>query len=172
VGEGLHTFSSVRATSPIRQQLLLHATALLAFPVFLVFTVYLTIGGPSSNLGVKLLVAVLLFAIFDLLLLETFSPPRRVDLDDQGVTFRFRLHRERRSWDELAPTIKPGRGRYRNGLWTLTYPAKSGLDEGQRRVSRIIGATLTREQARAILHYPSGKPWMMSPEDTRQLETS
>lgn len=73
---------------------------------------YLTVGGPGVQLWWKLGVALVTAAFVDLLLLELVSYPRRLELDVDGVTFAYRLHKGRRNWAQLDPELFP--------LWACT----------------------------------------------------
>jgi hypothetical protein len=135
-------------------------------PVDFLFIVFGTIGGVGSDTTAKVALALGTVVFADLLLLELVSFPRRVTMSSTGVTFRFRFHRQRRSWNELLPTLTPLHA-WKDGSWAVEYISRGRLTRGKR-----FGYCLTSDQARGLVSYPSGKEWSMSPELTQLLGTS
>jgi hypothetical protein len=125
-------------------------------PMTLALIVFGTVGGYQHDIILKLMVGLGIVLATDLLLMDLVSHPRVVVLAAGGVELRFRAHRERRRWDEWDPVVRRGFGRYASGGWWITF-TRHGTTQGR-------GYWLTDEQARALLNYPSGCSWKISPE--------
>jgi hypothetical protein len=85
---------------------ILGMSALLS-PVYVAFIVFLTNGGWRSDTPLKIATAVFALIFTCLLFLEVVSHPRRVDISEWGVSFRYRLHRERARWEDIDPLVRP-----------------------------------------------------------------
>jgi hypothetical protein len=131
----------------------LQATILAISPVAFLMIVFLTLGGWQTDTALKISLASTTMLFTDLLLLELIAHPRRLILDSQGVTFRYRLHSERRSWSSLEPVLKRYTGAMADGV-AVSYRYSNG---------RRRGHWLSIAQARALFAYPSGKEWSPGP---------
>jgi hypothetical protein len=93
-----------------------------------------------------------------ILLTEGLTSVRQVDIDERGVRFQYPFHKEFGSWEKLSyyPTyLEPN-------VWVISR-ARQG-----RRVS-VRGHRVTKDQARAIVSYPSCPKWNLSPEVRQSL---
>jgi hypothetical protein len=113
-----------------------------------------TLGGVLPVL-VSLLAACL---TVDFLIVE-FSDVRAVEIDDDGVRFRYRFHSERGLWIDLSPGDIPVQA----GMWTIKR--RTRRDSGM--PSR--GHDVTIEQARAILSYPRCPKWRLNASTAQKL---
>lgn len=129
--------------------------SLIVGPLMALCIVGLTAGGPTQNTPVKILVFVGCFSAY-LLFITNAASVRRVDLDQQGVTFRYIVTKERASWADL----RPGRSPANHGIWTIVRITKSG---------RRRGHVVTTEQALAILRHPNRPEWDLAPAVAESL---
>jgi hypothetical protein len=127
-------------------------------PLAILSFVFLTNGGHGAELVPKIIAALATLALYDLSLTEILSV-RRIDIDPEGVTFHYLLHKERGRWGDLSPhrNTSPRGSYFGRGSWSLSRRNGEG---------RLRGNKLTREQALAVIHYPgrpswdfSGAPW-------------
>jgi hypothetical protein len=122
---------------------------LISLPFDVLFIIFLTPGGPSHYLPVKLAILAGCIVTGELFLLSAGSV-RRVDVDSSGVTFWYILAKERGMWIDF----RPGRFPPKEGMWHVVRTTKSGRQRGH---------TITLEQARAILAHPSRPRWDFAP---------
>lgn len=160
------TLVEVRTKGFSRRDWGVQKAILIAGPIDFLVIVFGTLGGPGSHTAVKVGVALGIIVFADLLCLEVAAFPRRVVMDPNGVTFRFRLHSTRRSWTELWPSLTPLVA-WKDGSWAVFYTSRSRLAGGRR-----FGFDLTSEQARGLLRYPSGKAWSITPEMATLIQGS
>jgi hypothetical protein len=120
--------------------------------------VFLTNGGLGAELVPKIIFGFVIVGLYDLALTEVLSV-RRIDIDPEGVTFHYLLHKERGRWGDLSPHryTSPRGSYFGRGSWSLSRRNEEG---------RLRGNKLTREQALAVIRYPgrpswdfSGAPW-------------
>ena len=129
-----------------------------AFPVAVLFVIYLSGPRPPANVLPELVEIVVFLIILDFAL-EEMSSVRRITLDAQGVQFRFIIHTEVRKWEDL----EPGKSPPEHHGWWLVSRLRNGKPARQR------GYRITIDQARAILGYPSCPEWELSPTVLRRL---
>jgi hypothetical protein len=115
--------------------------------------VYLTNGGVSYDPLGKVIGTLITLAFADLVL-EGILSVRGIEIDSEGVTFRYPFNRVRASWSSLRPIpyLVPGGGYFVRGSWLIAQKQVS-----QRFPER--GHQLTREQALAVIRYPGRPPW-------------
>lgn len=140
------------------------SVVLLLSPVDVILIVFLTNGGWQSDTSLKLGFAIATVVLTALLLTEVVSNPRRVYLSSRGLTIRYRLHSERADWGDMRPSVAPAKGVY-SGSWHVSK--QQILPSGRVRRRAFL---FTPKQARAVLRYPSGRKWDMTP-DVQQLVT-
>jgi hypothetical protein len=135
---------------------MIQGVILCSFPVAALFIVFLSGPKPPLDVAPRLSGIVVMLAVLDLLIEEIVSV-RQIRLDSSGVTFRFRLHSEHRSWSDLRPSkLVP-----MHGDWGVTSDSRGG----KRTVFR--GYRLTLAQAQALLRHPNCPPWDL-PEPVRE----
>lgn len=150
---------SVRARGLSRPDRKVLGFLALMYPLYILGALFLTVGGWRDDTWVKVAVGSGALVVMALLFLEITSQPRAVVISARGVVFRYRLHSERRDWASFDPLVKPAWGPWADGGWWISYPLGHRKDLTKRR-----GHWLTDEQARAILDYPSGKNWTLTPQ--------
>ena len=77
---------------------------------------------------------------------------RRVEVDPEGVDFRFTIHSTYCRWSELFPSSRPPQA----GIWAA-----------ESRKTGVLGGRwfrLTLDQSRALLNHPACPKWNLSPE--------
>ncbi len=123
-----------------------------AFPVGVLFVIYLSGPRPPVNVPLQLAEVVVVLAVVDFAL-EEITSVRRITMDSEGVRFRFLIHTEVRQWGDLQPgTESPEH----SGWWVV-----SRRREGK--PSRQRGYRITLPQARAMLSHPSCPKWELKP---------
>lgn len=139
-------------------------------PFFILGTVFLTNGGLGWEPIPKLVAGAIGFGLYDLLLTEALSV-RRIDIDPDGVTFHYLLHKERGRWGDLSPHrfSSSRRPYFTRESWSLSRRTPEG---------RLRANALTREQALAVLRYPgrpawdvTGVPWEALVRETHPAST-
>lgn len=136
----------------------IHAAMILAFPVVVLFVVYLSGTQPPTDVLPKVVGVAILLTLLDLLIEELVST-RAITLTASGVTFRYPFHSEYRQWSDLEPSQSPAQ----SGSWYVT----SRRTLGHRSSARAF--RLTIEQARAMLDYPACPKWTLPPTVTSSL---
>jgi len=118
-------------------------------PVAALLIIGLTIGGPTHDTLLKVVIFVLTLIAYELIVEEIISV-RRVDIDSSGVTFRYVMHKEHGSWDDLRPSRSP----VTHEMWEIVRVKKSGTRRGH---------LVTLAQAQAILHSKFRPHWDFRP---------
>jgi hypothetical protein len=118
-------------------------------PVDALLIIGLTIGGPTHDTLLKVVLFMLTLIAYELIVEEIISV-RRVDIDSSGVTFRYLMHKERGSWADLGPSQSP----VTHGMWEIVRVKKSGARRGH---------LVTLAQAQAILRSDCRPHWDFRP---------
>jgi hypothetical protein len=135
---------------------IIQAAILISIPVAVLFVIYLSGPKPPVDVEPRFVGIVIMLAALDLLFEEIVSV-RQVRLDQSGVTFRFLVHSERRSWRDLRPSmLVPKRGD-----WGVTSNSRDG------KPTIFRGYRLTLPQAQALIRHPSCPAWEL-PEPVRR----
>jgi hypothetical protein len=114
-----------------------------------VFVLVFLTPADASGSGLSRLLPFLLFLIAaDIGMLEIVEV-RAIEIDPDGVTFRYRFHSERGLWSDLSPTRNPIEG----GMWTLKRKTPRNVSKPTRAHS------VTLRRARAILESPYCPRW-------------
>lgn len=123
-----------------------------AFPVAVLFIIYLSGPRPPTDVVPRLIGIIVFLAVVDLFV-EAIVSVREIRVDSNGVTFGFIFHSEHRDWRDLEPSRQlPG-----HGGWGVISRRRGN------RSSRQRGYSLTIEQSRVLLSYPSCPKWELSP---------
>jgi len=131
------------------------------FPIGVLWVIYLS-GPPSPSDVVPRLVGVIAFlAAVDLAWVSIVSV-RRVEIDTEGVSFRYLFHTERRNWSDL----RPGSGPPEHRDWWLRSTFHIGRNSFER------GYHISIEQAKSILGHPSCPKWDLAPKVRQGLEAA
>ena len=129
------------------------------FPLLAGMFYFLAIGRfPGGLTGCIIAAAVVSASVFVVGASRMFV--RGIDVEEDGISFRYLFHSEYGSWSDLAPSPFA----IKHGEWYLAR-----RNPGSHSNHRVRGYRLTIEQARAVLSFPACPKWTLPESVVREL---